>query len=387
MSKKEDFYEILGVEKNATEDDIKKAYRKLAIKYHPDKNPDNPEAEAQFKKIAEAYAVLSDSGKRRSYDLGFPADFGEAFSGGNFDPFSIFNSFFQNQDIDSFINNMFSDQGPMMGNFDDILGGPEIKFTIHTFTQMPGMEKLGDVNFFDVLKKTQDGLKNRIKEKYARQEPRNSELEKRMEKLERINHKLSSKVELLKKNKQSKKKFENIEKKLSVSVEDILEGKSKKIKITRYIKKDKDSQFEEEDVKFKFNLEKYLEKQIYTFEGEGHINYSYEQPGDLIIRIQIVNNIIKYNSQKGTIVVPISFTKLQKKSKLGNTFTIFGRKIKLENLLKEEVIGIVKGEETLVLFITNKIEEVYKGWEVIDSEDSLDVEIKEFDLNYLFNFI
>jgi hypothetical protein len=252
---------------------------------------------------------------------------------------------------------------------------------------MPGMEKLGDVNFFDVLKKTQDGLRNRIKEKYARQEPRNSELEKRMEKLERINHKLSSKVELLKKNKQSKKKFENIEKKLSVSVEDILEGKSKKIKITRYIKKDKDSQFEEEDVKFKFNLEKYLEKQIYTFEGEGHINYSYEQPGDLIIRIQVVNNIIKYNSQKGTIVVPISFTKLQKKSKLGNTFTIFGRKIKLENLLKEEVIGIVKGEETLVLFITNKIEEVYKGWEVIDSEDSLDVEIKEFDLNYLFNFI
>src|SRR3954465_5379520 len=65
---KRDYYEILGVDRNASEDDIKKAYRKLAIKYHPDKNPDNKQAEEKFKEAAEAYEVLSDSSKRQRYD-------------------------------------------------------------------------------------------------------------------------------------------------------------------------------------------------------------------------------------------------------------------------------------------------------------------------------
>ncbi len=64
----EDYYKILGVEKTASSDEIKKAYRKLALKYHPDKNPDNKAAEEQFKKISEAYAVLSDEEKRKQYD-------------------------------------------------------------------------------------------------------------------------------------------------------------------------------------------------------------------------------------------------------------------------------------------------------------------------------
>jgi molecular chaperone DnaJ len=67
MSKR-DYYEILGVGKSVNEQDLKAAYRKQAIKYHPDKNPDNPEAEEKFKEAAEAYAVLSDSQKRASYD-------------------------------------------------------------------------------------------------------------------------------------------------------------------------------------------------------------------------------------------------------------------------------------------------------------------------------
>src|SRR5205085_7241443 len=67
-TEKRDYYEVLGVPRGATVDDIKKAYRKLAIKYHPDKNPDDSDAEEKFKEAAEAYGVLSDDEKRARYD-------------------------------------------------------------------------------------------------------------------------------------------------------------------------------------------------------------------------------------------------------------------------------------------------------------------------------
>src|SRR5512136_580213 len=65
---KKDYYEVLGVGKDASADDIKRAYRRMAMKYHPDKNPGNKEAEAKFKECAEAYEVLSDAEKRKQYD-------------------------------------------------------------------------------------------------------------------------------------------------------------------------------------------------------------------------------------------------------------------------------------------------------------------------------
>ena len=68
------YYEILGVSKNATADEIKKAYRTLAFKYHPDRNQGNAEAEEKFKQISAAYDVLGDESKRRQYDMGYSTD-------------------------------------------------------------------------------------------------------------------------------------------------------------------------------------------------------------------------------------------------------------------------------------------------------------------------
>ena len=83
MATKRDYYEVLGVSKTATDEELKKAYRKLAKKYHPDANPDNPkEAETKFKEVNEAYENLSDPQKRRMYDQ-FGHDGPQGFGGGN----------------------------------------------------------------------------------------------------------------------------------------------------------------------------------------------------------------------------------------------------------------------------------------------------------------
>jgi len=81
---KRDYYEVLGIEKQATKDEVKKAYRKLAMKYHPDKNPDNKAAEETFKEASEAYEVLSDSDKRSRYDQFGHAGMEGTFGGGGF---------------------------------------------------------------------------------------------------------------------------------------------------------------------------------------------------------------------------------------------------------------------------------------------------------------
>ena len=95
---KRDYYEILCVERHATQDEIKKAYRKIALKYHPDRNPDNKEAEEKFKEAAEAYEVLRDPEKRRLYDMhGHAGVEGAGFRGFNRadDIFSSFSDLFE----------------------------------------------------------------------------------------------------------------------------------------------------------------------------------------------------------------------------------------------------------------------------------------------------
>lgn len=106
MSTKRDYYEILGVNKSATADEIKKAYRKTAIQFHPDKNPGNKEAEEKFKEAAEAYEVLSDENKRAQYDrFGHSRPGSGGFQGHDMnmeDIFSQFGDIFGGSGFDSF---------------------------------------------------------------------------------------------------------------------------------------------------------------------------------------------------------------------------------------------------------------------------------------------
>ena len=115
---KRDYYEVLGVDKNADDATIKKAYRQLAKKYHPDMNPGDKEAEVKFKEASEAYAVLSDPDKRRQYDQFGHAAFDGGAGGGGFD--------FSGMDFGDIFGDIFGDffggggsrrtnNGPMIG--------------------------------------------------------------------------------------------------------------------------------------------------------------------------------------------------------------------------------------------------------------------------------
>ena len=117
MAEKRDYYEVLGVAKGATADEIKSAYRKLAMKYHPDRNPDNPEAKEKFTEISEAYEVLSNPEKRQRYD-----QFGHQgvnFGPGGFD-FGRDFSHFQDVDLNDILSSFFGGGG---GGFSFFGGG------------------------------------------------------------------------------------------------------------------------------------------------------------------------------------------------------------------------------------------------------------------------
>lgn len=116
MSTKRDYYEVLGVNKTASADEIKKAYRKLAMQYHPDRNPDNKEAAEKFKEICEAYEVLSDTDKRQRYDQYGHAGMKSAFGPGGFD-FGRDFTHMQDMDLQDILGSFFG------GGFGDIFGG------------------------------------------------------------------------------------------------------------------------------------------------------------------------------------------------------------------------------------------------------------------------
>ena len=149
---KQDYYEVLGVGKNATEGEIKKAYRKQAIKYHPDKNPGDQEAEAKFKLAAEAYEILSDSQKKAQYDqFGHAAFENGGFGGGGMnmeDIFSQFGDIFGSAFGGGF-GGFGGGQRRMKGSdlrirvtlsLEEIINGVEKKIKVKRKTQAPGVQ-------------------------------------------------------------------------------------------------------------------------------------------------------------------------------------------------------------------------------------------------------
>ena len=121
MKNKRDYYEVLGIDRSASSDEIRKTYRKLAMQHHPDRNQGNKEAEAKFKELSEAYEVLSDDDKRRAYDQYGHEGLHSAFGPGGFD-FS--RDFTHMSDLQDILGGLFGGGGGGGGGiFDEFFGG------------------------------------------------------------------------------------------------------------------------------------------------------------------------------------------------------------------------------------------------------------------------
>ena len=148
MAEKRDYYEVLGVSKTASADEIKSAYRKLAMKWHPDRNPDNPEAKAKFQEASEAYEVLSNPEKRQRYD-----QFGHQgvnFGPGGFD-FGRDFSHFQDVDLNDILGAFFGGGRGGFGGFGDFFGGGRRRADPNAPQQGSDAEMILDIDFDEAV--------------------------------------------------------------------------------------------------------------------------------------------------------------------------------------------------------------------------------------------
>ncbi|MDR1495180.1 MAG: molecular chaperone DnaJ [Rickettsiales bacterium] len=148
-----DYYEILGVNKNSTQDEIKKAYRKKAMEFHPDKNPGNKEAEAKFKEAATAYDVLHDADKKAAYDrYGHDAFTKGASGGGGFGGFGSTN-FSDFSDIFSSFSDIFSDLGGGSSRRGgSTVDGADLRYDVTLTLEEAYSERLIDLSFTTMVK-------------------------------------------------------------------------------------------------------------------------------------------------------------------------------------------------------------------------------------------
>jgi len=290
MSK--DYYKILNVERNSNEEEIKSAYRKLALKYHPDKNPGNNEAVEKFKEISEAYSVIGDKDKRKQYDVMGSID--DNF--GTEDPFNIFNNIFQ-QHMNTFmnmkyendinVNDIFSNLTGMQGNS---MPFGNIHVRVHTFSTdiFEGNQRINNNNSFNDDHKFSNIFSNFYKEEDEDSQDTEdinigglfSKFFNAKKETKQSNYsKETSKPEVPTKTKILYEKPDDIVYDIKVSLEDIYENNKKKITITR--KRKVDGQYI--DKKKKIEIPIYAKE--LTLYGQGHELKDYKERGNVIINI------------------------------------------------------------------------------------------------------
>lgn len=245
------FYEILGIKKSCNEDDIKKAYRKLAIKHHPDRNRENKEeAEIKFKEITEAYSTLSDPIKRRNYDLTGNID------NNNLNPFTMFNNIFKKH-VETFMN--IKKKGTSINDLLSELSNSDIR-------DLP----FGGVHF-----------------------------------------KFNSKSNSVNKEKKETIKYKpkNLIFKIKFNIEDIYQSKIKRVKIKRFRKIN--NIYKKVDFLVKIRL---IGKEL-LLEGEGNELENYEKKGDLLLYFSDKDNknFMRINNYDLLIIVNIDIEDIIKK--------------------------------------------------------------------------
>jgi molecular chaperone DnaJ len=243
-----DYYSILNLDRNATTEEIKKSYKKLALLYHPDKNQGNAEATEKFKEVSEAYSVLSNDDKRKQYNVMGSAD--DDFGMGE-DPFAVFNSIFK-QHLSSFMNMKYDNDVNVSNIFSNLSGMPQGNFPfgnvhirVHTFP----------TDVFET-NQVQDNYENNYQNNYEnRYEQLNEE--------EKIIH----------------TKPDNIVQRVIVSFADIYNKETKKVNIT-HMRKKSGSYIEK---KKSIDIPIYGKEVI--LEGFGNEIKNHQNRGDVIINI------------------------------------------------------------------------------------------------------
>ena len=250
-NKKLNYYDTLGINKDATVEEIKKAYKKKALQYHPDRNSGDKESEEIFKDISVAYQVLSDKDKKNKYDLYGTVD--EEYLDRN--TMNIFTEIFKSQ-----VNSLFGDDINISDDFlSPDIGG--IKFSVHTF-QKTNL----DNDITDTLKNTLKNLNNNIGNIFAN----NSDKKPKINKLR--NRENTKKVVYL-------KTPPDLIYNMNAKLEDIYILKKKMLKIERYRKINKKSEIEVRKIKVP------LYGKTIRLSGEGNELEGYIEHGDLVINI------------------------------------------------------------------------------------------------------
>ncbi|AYV78934.1 MAG: putative DnaJ-like protein subfamily B member 1 [Edafosvirus sp.] len=257
MTSSEDYYDILGIKKTATEDEIKKAYRKLAIKWHPDKNPNNKQkASEMFKKISEAYQILQDKEKRKMYDMHGKEYFTNPQNSGM-----------------SGMNGMPGMHGINPSQFKFVFRGqPGQQQAFHFAENDIFKQFFGTSNVFDVHDEDEDGAPH---------------------------------IMNFPKHESKKRKGINTTHELKCTLEELYNGKIKKMKIERNVIKNKKIEIEKKIVEVKIEPGWKNGTKI-TFENMGHEEVG-RTPGDIIFVVkEVKHDIFKRNNDDLNMIINIS---------------------------------------------------------------------------------